>query len=282
MKKHLSTMFRTLFIVLAIAMLAFAPLASADEGFDETRLLIEINATDGDAGFHALFDAGAWKEVRMDDPYGQKIFDEKAFAGLRAQGLTENFFESAEPVCDEDDAEEDDPVVSLAEFIERFPSGIYNFYGKTNENEHFAGDAELTYDLPAAPVISDGEAFVEDDDVVITWAAGTTLGEKCHDQDLVDDGIISDPALVAIVGWEVVIEPADDEGIDPLRKFTAQLPPGFTSVTISAEFIEAYLDEDIDEFKFEVGAIEASGNQTFSEAEFCIVEEEEDECEGED
>lgn len=266
----------------AIVCALFAtPVAVAAE-FDETKVLIEINATDGDAGFHAKFDAGAWKEVRMNDPDGMKLFDEKAFANLRLQGLTENFFESAEPVCDPEDAEDDEPVVTLAEFIARFPAGDYSLFGKTNEDEHFAGDAELTYDLPAAPDIddTDGAAFVDGDDVVIAWEPGDDLGEKCHDPELIGAGIISDPAGVPIVGWEVVVEPADDEGIDPLRVLSVQLPPGQTEVTVPAEFIEAYLDvNDVDEFKFEVGAIEASGNQTFSEGGFCIVEEAGDECE---
>ena len=266
------------FVYLVFTMI---PLNAAVAEFDETKVIIEINATDGDAGFHALFDADAWKEVRMDDPDGHKIFNEKAFKTLGTQGLTENFFESAEPVCDPLDAEEDEEAVSLEEFISRFPAGFYKLYGKTNDSEHFSGEAELTYELPAAPLIDDGVAFWEaDEEVVISWAAGTTLGEKCHDEDLVEAGIIEVVTGDDIVGWEVVVEPADDEGIEPLRVFSIQLPAGQTDVTVPWEFIETYMDEnDVDEFKFEVGAIEASGNQTFSEAEFCIVEEEDGECE---
>ncbi|MEJ8567160.1 hypothetical protein [Elongatibacter sediminis] len=266
---------------LAIAAALAVP-QSATAEFDETQVLIEINATDGDAGFHAKFDAGAWKEVRMNDPDGMKLLDEKAFANLRLQGLTENFFESAEPVCDPEDSEDDEPVVSLAEFISRFPAGDYTLFGKTNEGEHFAGDAELTYDLPAAPDIddTDGAAFVDGDPVVIAWGPGEDLGEKCHDPDLIEAEIIADPAEVVVVGWEVVVEPADGDGIEPERVFSVQLPPGQTEVTVPAEFIETYIDvNDVEEFKFEVGAIEASGNQTFSEGEFCIVDEAGEECE---
>lgn len=262
------------------------PMSSAFAEFDKTKVIIEINATDGDAGFHALFDAEAWKEVRMDDPNGQKIFDEKAFASLRTQGLTENFFESAEPVCDPEDAEEDEESVSLEEFISRFPAGLYKLYGKSNEAEHFAGDAELTYNLPAAPVIEDGVAFwMDNEEVVISWAAGETLGDKCHDEDLILADIIDVVTGEDIFGWEVVVEPADDEGIEPLRVFSIQLPTHQTEVTVPWEFIASYMTvNDVNEFKFEVGAIEESGNQTFSEAEFCIVEVEGGECEedGED
>jgi hypothetical protein len=267
---------------LTIGLLALVPLDAARAEFDETKILIEINATDGDAGLHALFDADPWKEVRMNDPNGVKILDEKAFANLRLQGLTENFFESAEPVCDPEDAEEGEEPVSLAEFIARFPAGTYSLFGKTNEGEHFAGSAELTYNLPAAPDIdaTEGQAFVAGDAVVISWGAGEDLGEKCHDQDLIDAGIIADPAGVEVIGWEVVVEPAEEEGIEPFRVFSVQLPPDQTSVTVPAEFIETYMDVNgVEEFKFEVGAIEESGNQTFSEGEFCIVEEAGEECE---
>jgi hypothetical protein len=59
---------------------------------------------------------------------------------------------------------------------------------------------------------------------------------------------------------------------EPERVFSVQLPPGYESVAVPEEFLESYLDEDCSEFKFEVGAIEESGNQTFSEGGFEIDE----------
>ena len=53
---------------------------------------------------------------------------------------------------------------------------------------------------------TDGAAYVDGDPVVPMWAEGDTLGEKCHDQELIDAGIIADPAGVGLVGWEVVGE----------------------------------------------------------------------------
>lgn len=268
-------------VSLILGALAVAPIATARAEFDEANVIIEINATDGDAGFHALFDADPWRRVWMRDPNGEIVFHEQAFRNLRKQGLTENFFESAEPVCDPADADEDEDPVSLAEFIARFPAGEYTLFGMESEGGgKFAGAAELTYNLPAAPDISatEGTAFVEGDDVVISWAPGEDLGEKCHDQDLIDAGMIADPAEVVVVGWEVVVEPADEDVVEPPRIFTVQLPPGQTEVTVPAEFMETYGDDGVEAFKFEVGAIEESGNQTFSEGEFCIVESAGDEC----
>ena len=268
-KKHL--MLNTLLGVLALLLTATMPVTWAQEEFDETKAFIEMNATDGDAGFHVLLDAEAWKEVRIDDPDGKKIFQEQVKGSLMEQGLTENFFESAEPLCAFDEEDPEAEVVPLSEILERFPAGEYTFTGKIHPGDKLEGTATLTYDLPAAPDISmfDGTEDVDPDNALITWAAGLDLGEKCHDDDLVTDGIITDPALVAIVGWEVVVEPADEESIDPFRVFSVQLPPGQTSVTVSPEYLNAFPPGT--EFKFEVGAIEANDNQTFSEGSFCTL-----------
>lgn len=271
--KHLRNAFPIL-LTLAAACVLVAPAASAQEEFDETLVLVEINATDGDAGFHAKFDAGAWRQVKMYSPDGEKIFQEQSNSALTDQGLTENFFESAEPLCAFDPEEPDEEVVTLAEFLDRFPAGEYLLVGKTNENEELIGDAELTYDLPAAPDISATDESEQDiANVVIAWTGGTDLGEKCHDQALVDFGIIADPALVPVIAWEVVVEPDDEEAADPLRVISIQLPPAQTSVSIPQEFLQQYFDDGFTEMKFEVGAIEASGNRTFSEGGFELTDE---------
>jgi len=250
---------------------ATMPVSWAQEEFDETKIFIEMNATDGDAGLHALLDAEAWVWASIFGVDGRRIFMEDAQNNLQEQGLTENFFESAEPLCapDEDDPEEE--VVSLSEFLERFPPGEYRFKAVTIEGDKLEDTATLTFNLPAAPDISmfDGTEDVDPANALMTWAAGMDLGEKCHDDDLVTDGIITDPALVNIVGWEVVVEPEDEEAFDPFRVFSVQLPSEMTSVTISPEYLNSFPAGT--EFKFEVGAIEASGNQTFSEGGFSLL-----------
>jgi len=254
----------------ALILCGISPTSSAQEEFDEIKVLIEINATDGDAGFHVLGDAEAWKKIQIRDPNRKKIFMVHDFKGLRKQGLTEIFFESAEPLCAFDPEEPEAEVVPLSEFLERFPAGDYTFKGQTIERDKLRGEGTLTYNLPAAPDISatDGRDDVDPDDAVISWMGGVDLGEKCHDAALVNDGTIADPAGVAVVGWEVVVEPDDEEASDPLRVFSVQLPPGQMSVTIPPEYLDAFVSDDVTEFKFEVGAIEESGNQTFSEGTF--------------
>lgn len=282
-------------VVLATAALAGAAPAFAAEEFDEFKVLIEINATDGDAGFHALLDGGPWDFVRMRDPDGKKIFNAKPSNALKDQGLTENFFESAEPLCDEEDAaEEGEDAVTLAEFLERFPEGEYKLAGRDQEGERLLGEAELTFDLPAAPDIEMTEemAFEFDPEnpdltpIVVMWEPGDDLGEKCHDQDLIDTGVISDPAEVEVIGWETVIEPEDDESIDPQRIVAVQLRADQNSFTIPPEYLASLWDDVAEDgallVKFEVGAIEESHNQTFSEGVFCLYDESADDCSFED
>jgi len=48
-----------------------ATIATADEPcgeLEECRVFIEINASDGDIGFHVLLDAEGWEKARITDP----------------------------------------------------------------------------------------------------------------------------------------------------------------------------------------------------------------------
>lgn len=265
MKKKLYVLPLAIFGVFAIQAPAMAEIVE----WGEFKVIIETNATDGDVGFHALADGDAWRWMGLANPDGNTLFSARAQGGLMQQGLTEEFFESAEPLCEPDPDEPDKPVADLAEFIARFPEGEYVARANTNEGDRLLGSAELTYNLPAAPDISmteDTDQYIHD--VIIEWAAGTDLGDKCHDQSLVDDGTIADPAGVEIVGWEVVVEPDDEDAADPFRVFKVQVPPEQTRVLVPEHFLWMLFDEGFTEFKFEVGAIEESGNQTFSEGTF--------------
>jgi hypothetical protein len=226
----------------------------------EAFLRIEINATDGDVGFHGKFDGDPSQSMKIKDPDGKTIFDLKVSRSLKRQGLTETFFESAEPDCVEQ---------PLAAFLERFPQGTYSFQGRTNEGEQLVGEAVLSYALPAAPDVSatDGADF-NGGPVVIQWAPGSDLG-NCHDASLIPD-TIPDPATVPVDHWEVTVEPDEDQrealGL-PLRVFTVQLPSNQLSVPVPSAYLQQYIAAGITTFKFEVGA-KSGENQTFSEGSF--------------
>lgn len=241
--------------------------ATAQEEFDELKALIEINATDGDVGFHVLGDAGSWRYYRIKDPMGSVILSMRARNGLADQGLTEEFFESSEPLCEPDSEEPDERVVTLAEFLARFPEGDYSFFARGIENERIIGETAFTYNLPAAPNVELTEDMVfPADDVVIMWEPGDDLGESCSDQSLVNDGIIPDPASVPVEFWEVVVEVDDDDA--PSNVFVAQVPAEQNFVSVPQDFLQPFLDMGFSEFKFEIGAIEESSNATFSEGSF--------------
>jgi len=244
----------------------FAASAQEQAEFSELRVLIEINSTDGDVGFHTLIDGDGWEEVTIRDPEGEKIYTVKGFGSVDEQGLTENFFESAEPSCDE---------VPLAEFLDRFPAGEYVFSGKTGEGGQLEGQAVLTHDLPRAPVnlAPTGDGIDAGNPVTISWTEGSDLG-NCPP----GGATIGEPELF---GYQIVVEREDPE---PVVVFSAELPPDATGVTIPPEFLFA---DAI--YKYEVIAIEqqgdeeteiTKGNQTISEDFFCtFVETPEDPCE---
>lgn len=244
--------------------------------FSEFEPIVEINATDGDVGFHMLLDGDPWRFAKVYDPRWLRLISGYAGGPLNRQGITEFFLESAEPLCWDDPEEEGERIITVAQFIRRFQAGTYTAFGWTIENTMLRSEGELTHALPAAPVV-EIEVITEDEDgeveVVVHFAPGTDLGQCAF-----DDADIPDPASVPVVRWEVVVEPDDDaveEAGLPFAKFTVQLLGDERSVEVPEEFLEPYLDAGITEFKGEVGAKEASGNQTFTEIEFEIGEDEE-------
>ena len=69
--------------------------------FDEAHVFFELNDTDGDLGIHAKIDGDEWKYLAIEDPRERRMLRIAVNGRLRRQGLTEIFFESAEPTFDE-------------------------------------------------------------------------------------------------------------------------------------------------------------------------------------
>jgi hypothetical protein len=231
---------------LAIGVAALVGIASAkpDRGddrrasakplrLDEATMIIEVNATDGDAGLQVFLDGEPWSEMAVFDPRGRKLLDVDATGKLNRFGMTELFSESHEPEFAE---------LPLREFKQRFPAGSYRFRGTTVEGRGLVGRARVSHDTPAGPEIITpaAGATVSEAGAVASWSAG------------------AQPAGVDLVGYRVIVERED-----PLRVFNADLPASMTSVTIPAEFLEPGV-----EYKLELQAIERSGNQTISELTF--------------
>lgn len=274
----------TTLLASSITALLVAPAAATEPcgDFGECKALIEINSTDGDIGFHFLMDGDELNSARINDPDGAKVFEDQAKGPLLEQKLTETFAESAEPLCwDDPEADEDEDIVTLAEFLDVWAEGTYTFSGMSESGEKSEGETELTYEMPAAPI------EVDFDGSTITWGIpnGTLgpapigdLGNCASAGDLttlVAEGILTThPADVTVHLYEAVME-TDVEDDDPRNglKFTIRVPAGVTAVTVPAEYLSS-LGADTP-VKVEVGAIGGEDNATFTEEDgFCVNEDE--------
>jgi len=238
--------------------------------FGECKALIEINATDGDIGFHFLMDGDDLNSAGISDPLGAKVFEDQAKGPLREQKLTETFAESAEPLCWQDPDDPEEEVVTLEEFLARWVAGTYIFTGMGDGGEKSVGETELTHEIPAAP------ANVAFDGSVISWAEGNDLG-KCASQAELNDLVLADvlqvhPEVVPVVSWEIVLEPDVEDG-DPTGnlvfsiRVSGNIEP--KQVTVPADYL-ASLPANTP-VKIEVGAIGVNDNATFTEVGgFCV------------
>ena len=247
----------------ALAAGGFVPDAHAQEEFDDADIFFELNNTDGDLGIHALIDGDAWKRLRIRDPEGRLYLDVKARSRLRRQGLTEFFFESAEPVFEE---------LSPEAFFARFPEGEYVIEGITVDGEELESETEVTHTMPAPPVptvngaplaiqCDPDEPFFDAPEVsppiVISWPPVT----------ISHPDLGTDPQVpVTIHNYQLVVEADVDVGGEDLEaSHSVILPPDVTELPIPDEFIALS-----DEFKYEVLVREESFNQTATESCFLI------------
>ncbi len=74
------------------------------------------------------------------------------------------------------------------------------------------------------------------------------------------DGECKDSTELEIVSYAVIVIRED---VEPKLEFTVTLPPTVTEVTVPSEFLLPGT-----EYKFEILAVEASGNQTLVESSF--------------
>jgi hypothetical protein len=201
----------------------------------QSQLIVEVNATDGDAGLQVFLDGEPWRAMVISGPDGRVMLDVDAEGRLVNFGLTELFSESSEPPFTE---------FPLAKFKELFPEGKYTFSGTTVKGQRLVGEATLSHKIPDGPEITSPaeDSVGARDNVVARWNAVTT------------------PRGVHIVGYRVIVTREN-----PLRVFSADLPASARRMPIPSEFLQART-----EYKLEVQAIEASGNQTLTEITFLV------------
>lgn len=237
--------------------------------FGECKALAEINSSDGDIGFHFLKDGDDLLATHIEDPMGRKIFRDAAKGALVDQKYTEVFAESAEPLCWTDpEADPDEEIVTLEEFIERWPAGNYTFFGRGEAGDAAVGQTVFTHALPAAPK----DIYYDDGSGVISWTRGDDLGNCASNEELtalVEAGVLPiHPEEVTVSVWEVVFEPESDPSVQFAVRILENPPLGVLSVMVPADFRDAL---DVDTVgKIEVGAVGEDDNATFTEVEVCI------------
>jgi hypothetical protein len=195
------------------------------------KIYFEYNSTPNDLGVHVSLDGEDWKELKIVNPKGRTIFEVEGKGPYKELGMTELFFEGAEPNLSD---------VPLEELLDRFPAGDYQFVGKTVDGGKIVDTAALTHAIPAGP--SNVKGQLAGNSLVISWDAVTGP----------PNGFPNEP--INIVAYQVIV-----------GEFQLTVPANILSVTVSPEFVGSLAPG---EQLFEVLAIEAGGNQTITEGAF--------------
>ena len=212
----------------------------------DAKLNIEHNATDNDTGFQGFIDSEGWRRLDVRGPDG-KVLTFEALGTLAELGLTELFFESVEPA---------NADVPIDEVLAQLPEGNYTIAGPAQESGkslgRTSGTALLTHDIPAGPKLVSPEegATVPVRGVVARWqpVSKTLTGEP-----------------VTIIAYQLIIE----KDVAPHPHMIGKLglsiyvPQAVTSIAVPDGFLQPGTA-----YKWEVLAIERSGNQTLSSGSF--------------
>lgn len=226
------------FLALPALVLSFAPSPrTAPPGgleFDRAKLILEANATDGDA--EIVLDLKAdFDIVRLElagpacsgDGDGRRVLELHSNKDLRL-GLSQILVETGEP--------------SLAAVLAAFPAGSYELSGRTLEGRRFETQLELTHALPRAPEIlfpADGDENIPVEGLVIQWSLD-------H----------------AVSSWLVELEREDDLP----GKIVAILPGETSLFAVPAGFLQSGV-----EYQVGVRASSAQGNVSVSELVFVTL-----------
>lgn len=244
----LKTLIGWIFIVLMVGAITWY--YNYDSGtiisLKEAKLNIEHNAKDKDTGFQGFIDSEGWEQITLTGPEGV-VLTFKGKGKLGKLGLTELFFETVEP------ANADVPISDILKIL---PEGNYTFKGSAIEvgerQGTTIGTAWLTHDIPNGPVLlSPAEgSTVPVNDLVVSWSPVTKT---------------IDGSAVNIISYQLIIEKDETphQHMIGKRGLSIYLPASVTRIPIPKEFLEPETD-----YKWEVLAIEESGNQALTSSHF--------------
>jgi hypothetical protein len=220
-------MFRTVFAVCAMACAA-PSLHAAGQPLEvkELSIILEVNETDGDAEIvvKAKTEIGM-KKFWVRRPDGKKVAEAVSDDKSKTHGpigMAEVLYETGEP--------------DIAHVQASYPEGIYEFHGRTVDNQDVYGEIVLSHALLPAPTFTpnDGDTL-DKDSVVVAWTA------------------------VAGAAFYVVEVENDDLGVN----LTVTMDGNATSFAVPAGFLLADT-----EYELGVATVTATGNPSFAEIAF--------------
>jgi len=232
----MSKLVRRLFLVLAAVAVLSAGIAPESQAREKrpwkySTIYWEYNASDNDLGVHVTLDGENWRRLKIVNPKERTIFNLEGRAAYRNLGMTELFFEGAEPSLDD---------FPLADLLALFPEGQYSFTGEATDGARLEGFGTFSHAIPAGPVVS--AVVGPGNSLTINWTPVTSPPPGFPDKP------------INIVRYQVIV-----------GKFLVTVPATTTTMTVPPEFVASLASG---EQSYEVLAIEASANQTLTEGTF--------------
>ncbi len=241
----------------ALALSSQAGLTQEEPEFEVAQIYFELNDTDGDLGIHGLIDGDPWRSLEIEGPGELELMNVWLRTGLRRQGLTEFFFESAEPPFDE---------LSPAAFLNRFKPGIYEIGAVSLDGVEFEEEVRVSHVLAAQPQNikvngqpsaenCDGDLPVVSSPVTIDWDPVTTSHPT-----------IGTPNVpVNVMQYQFVCEVEREGRVPEELAFVVDLPKGRTQFRCPADFTSLSINGEV---KFEIITKLTNNNQTSVESCF--------------
>ena len=217
--------------------------------FSEAEIFFELNHTDSDLGIHASIDGEPWTDLEIQGPGSLRLLNVVSRGRLATQGMTQLFFESAEPEFEE---------LRPADFFRRFREGRYNFDARAQEGGRIQGSATLSHVLAAPPAnirLNGVPAARSCDDPLPTVLAPVMIDWDPVTQSHPEVGKRG-PVTVRL--YQLFVE---REGV----KFSLDLPPSVTAFEVPRGVTDLGRD-----FKFEIIARTTTGNNTAIESCFLV------------
>jgi len=205
--------------------------AEAEVALSIAKIYWEFNSSGPDLGVHVMLDGEDWKSMKIFHENGKLLFAVEGKQGYKKLGMTELFFEGAEPNLNE---------VELQDLLDLFPEGEYEFEGLTVDGDEIEGEAMFSHAIPDGPEVSADD--VVGNVLVIEWEEVTSPPDGFPDEE------------INIVGYQVIA-----------GSFQVTLPASARQCTVPPEFVDSL---ESGEHNFEVLAIDESGNQSITEGTF--------------